>query len=95
MLLAAGQHEVFHDSAEAVTTIARCTYQFVVFVLYFQSGSDAVARVDEGFALGLVCDVVQKYAGYVHTHKHDAVGHQLQENRKENYKTLISDKRKQ
>ena len=58
----------------------RSTYQFVVFVLYLKPGSDAVPRVDEGFALGPVRDVVQKDAGDVDAHKDDAVGHQLEGN---------------
>ena len=56
------------------------TYQFVVFVLYLKPGSDAVPRVDEGFTLGPVRDVVQKDAGDVDAQKDDAVGHQLEGN---------------
>lgn len=56
------------------------THQFVVLILDFQAGGDAVAGVQEGLSLGAVCDVVQEHPRHVHTHKHDGVGHKLKHN---------------
>lgn len=55
------------------------THQFLVFILHFKSGGDAIPCVQKGLALRVFHQIMHENADNVDAKKHDHVGGHLQQ----------------
>ena len=62
--------------------IQKFNYQFFIFIFYVQPGGDTVSRLDKGFTLRSLSDVVDEKTSDVDTEIQNAIAHQLKLNKR-------------